>query len=589
MNSNSNNKTTSRPAFVNVTEAVINGRLYPNKENTVKNLKQYNNSNENTYNNENTSKPLVRKNNTNPKQQRILNKPIKDEDNKIEKEDYSEDSIYSLFDDKSKTDLIDFQKELERAKEVDTQEIEAIFSKEKQNNENNKIQLKMKYEHLVKEGHNKEKIKSFILFSEKERIRKILFNKDGENSSGDHLQNWQAYNEDVEKSNKRPVSSLISHADLKKAKIDECDIIHNNSTNETNIKDNNITDSVKKQPLQNIKENNKEDEDAGYFASKDQKINNKKDENLNDVVLPVNYYPGMPLFESITQDSVIYRYEDLDTEDSDDVLMVNEYVTDIFKYMYKSEMQCLPNPTTMILHPNIKQNRDILVNWMIKIHNQFNLLPETLYLAVNIMDRFLSIKLVDLDRLQLVGTVSLFIASKYEEVYSPSCKNFANVTDGACCEDDIIDGEIYVLQTLNFKLDYPNPMNFLRRISKADEYHMDCRTVAKYLLEITLVDFRFIGIPPSKCAAAAFFLAKKMMGRPYWDGNFIHYSGGYSKEKISPLVKMMMEYLEHPVIHDEFYKKYSTRRFCKASVASRDWAKRVIQQGFDVMDLHEQS
>ena len=40
MNSNSNNKTTSRPAFVNVTEAVINGRLYPNKENTVKNLKQ---------------------------------------------------------------------------------------------------------------------------------------------------------------------------------------------------------------------------------------------------------------------------------------------------------------------------------------------------------------------------------------------------------------------------------------------------------------------------------------------------------------------------------------------------------------------
>ena len=80
-----------------------------------------------------------------------------------------------------------------------------------------------------------------------------------------------------------------------------------------------------------------------------------------------------------------------------------------------------------------------------------------------------------------------------------------------------------------------------------------------------------------------------MMGRPYWDGNFIHYSGGYSKESITPLVKMMMEYLEHPVIHDEFYKKYSTRRFCKASVASRDWAKRVIQQGFNVMDLHEQS
>lgn len=555
---NTNKKATSRPAFANVTEAVVNGRLYTNIEHTTKNLKQLN---ENTY--KNMHKPVVRK--INHVKQRILNKPINEQ---------PEHNIYTLFDDHH-TILNDFHNELKQMEGVSTSDIDDLFTKERNNNENNKQRLKAKVDHLIKEGHNRDKIQSYIIMSEKERIRKTLLKNDENDMS------WQTYTEQYDKSNKRPLSSLITHEELKRAKLEGND--EKNSNND-------ITSSVKKQPLQRISE--LKEDNGPMEAKKEPKVeteNTNEKEDLTDIVLPANYYPGMALHEATTKDDVRYRYEDLDVEDNDDVLMVNEYVTDIFEYMYTSELQCLPNPATMILHPNIKQNRDILVNWMIKIHNQFNLLPETLYLAVNIMDRFLSIKLVDLDRLQLVGTVSLFIASKYEEVYSPSCKNFASVTDGACCEEDIVDGEIYVLQTLNFKLDYPNPMNFLRRISKADEYHMDCRTVAKYLLEITIVDFRFLGIPPSKCAAAAFFLAKKMMGRPYWDGNFIHYSGGYSKESITPLVKMMMEYLEHPVIHDEFYKKYSTRRFCKASVASRDWAKRVIQQGFNVMDLHEQS
>lgn len=553
---NTNKKATSRPAFANVTEAVVNGRLYPTTENTTKNLKQLN---EGTY--KYMQKPMVRK--MNHVKQRILNKP----------HEQPEHSIYTLFDDHH-TILSDFHNELKRMEGVSASEIDDVLTRERNNNESNRLRLEAKAEHLLKEGHSKDKIQSFIITSEKERIRRTLLKNDENDMS------WQAYTEQYDKSNKRPLSSLITHEELKRAKLEG---------NEDRNPNNEITSSVKKQPLQRISEQKEErgEVDAQREAKTEAGKTSEKEE-LDGIVLPANYYPGMALREGTTKDNVRYRYEDLDVEDNDDVLMVNEYVTDIFGYMYKSELQCLPNQATMVLHPNIKQNRDILVNWMIKIHNQFNLLPETLYLAVNIMDRFLSIKLVDLDRLQLVGTVSLFIASKYEEVYSPSCKNFASVTDGACCEEDIVDGEIYVLQTLNFKLDYPNPMNFLRRISKADEYHMDCRTVAKYLLEITIVDFRFLGIPPSKCAAAAFFLAKKMMGRPYWDGNFIHYSGGYSKENITPLVKMMMEYLEHPVIHDEFYKKYSTRRFCKASVASRDWAKRVIQQGFNVMDLHEQ-
>ncbi|SCW01134.1 LAFE_0D05820g1_1 [Lachancea fermentati] len=284
-----------------------------------------------------------------------------------------------------------------------------------------------------------------------------------------------------------------------------------------------------------------------------------------------------------------YEWEDLDAEDVNDPFMVSEYVNDIFEYLHKLEIMTLPNRHDLYKHSNIRQNRDILVNWMVKIHNKFGLLPETLYLALNIMDRFLCKELVQLEKLQLVGTACLFIAAKYEEVYSPSVKHFAYETDGACDEDEIREGEKFILKTLEFNLNYPNPMNFLRRISKADDYDIQSRTLAKYLLEMSVVDFRFIGILPSLCAAAAMFLSRKMLGKGKWDGNLIHYSGGYTREELAPVCNMIMDYLVQPVVHDEFFKKYASRKFMKASVISRQWAKKVVAHGYDIMTLHEVS
>lgn len=282
-----------------------------------------------------------------------------------------------------------------------------------------------------------------------------------------------------------------------------------------------------------------------------------------------------------------YEWEDLDAEDANDPFMVSEYVNDIFEYLHHLEVVTLPRKDDLYKHRNIRQNRDILVNWLVKIHNKFGLLPETLYLAINIMDRFLCKELVQLDKLQLVGTSCLFIASKYEEVYSPSIKHFASETDGACTEEEIKEGENFILKTLDFGLNYPNPMNFLRRISKADDYDIQSRTLAKFLLEISLVDFRFIGILPSLCAAAAMFLSRKMLGKGKWDGNLIHYCGGYTKDQLAPVCHMIMDYLVSPIVHDEFHRKYQSRRFMKASIISVQWALKVRKNDYDIMTLHE--
>lgn len=208
---------------------------------------------------------------------------------------------------------------------------------------------------------------------------------------------------------------------------------------------------------------------------------------------------------------------DLDAEDADDPLMVAEYVVEIFEYLRVLELTTMPNANYMDHQENLEWHlRGVLVDWLVEVHTRFHLLPETLFLAVNIIDRFLSARIVELERLQLVGITAMFIASKYEEVLSPHCQNFRHVADDGFSEDEILKAERFVLSALNYDLSYPNPINFLRRISKADNYDIQTRTLGKYLLEISLLDHKFMAYQPSHIAAASMYLARLILRRGEW-------------------------------------------------------------------------
>ncbi len=208
---------------------------------------------------------------------------------------------------------------------------------------------------------------------------------------------------------------------------------------------------------------------------------------------------------------------DLDAEDYDDPLMVAEYVVEIFDYLKVLEEATMPNPDYMEHQEHLEWHlRGVLVDWLVEVHTRFHLLPETIFLAINIVDRFLSARVVELEKLQLVGVTAMFIASKYEEVLSPHVQNFKHVADDSFTEEDILKAERFVLAALNYDLSYPNPMNFLRRISKADNYDIQTRTLGKYLLEISLLDHNFMKYHPSHIAAASMYLARLILERGEW-------------------------------------------------------------------------
>jgi hypothetical protein len=180
----------------------------------------------------------------------------------------------------------------------------------------------------------------------------------------------------------------------------------------------------------------------------------------------------------------------------------------------------MPNPNYMQEQQFINWGmRSTLVDWMISIHSYFRFLPETLFLATNILDRFLSIRLAHIDKLQLVGAASMFIAAKAEEMYTPGVQNFVTIADNAFTEAELLKAEQYMLKTVEWNLSYPNPINFLRRVSKADEYDVNVRTLAKFFCEIGVVEHKMMHIVPSLLAAASIWLGRLVLGSGEWVGD----------------------------------------------------------------------
>ena len=89
--------------------------------------------------------------------------------------------------------------------------------------------------------------------------------------------------------------------------------------------------------------------------------------------------------------------------------------------------------------------RTTLVDWLLQVHVRYHMLPETLWVAINIIDRFLSVRVVALQKLQLVGVTSMFIAAKYEEIIAPSVDEFVFMTENGYSKEEILKGERIIL------------------------------------------------------------------------------------------------------------------------------------------------
>ncbi|NXD81728.1 CCNB2 protein, partial [Halcyon senegalensis] len=259
------------------------------------------------------------------------------------------------------------------------------------------------------------------------------------------------------------------------------------------------------------------------------------------VLSPVPMDVSMQEEEDLCQafsDVLLSNVEDIDAEDGGNPQLCSDYVKDIYLYLRELELQQSVHPHYLDGKTINGRMRAILVDWLIQVHSRFQLLQETLYMCVAVMDRFLQSHPVPRKRLQLVGVTALLIASKYEEMFSPDIADFVYITDNAYTSDEIREMEIVILKELNFSLGRPLPIHFLRRASKAGEADAKQHTLAKYLMELTLIDYDMVHHRPSEIAAAALCLSQKILGHNKWDTKQQYYTG-YTEDSLVMTMKHM--------------------------------------------------
>ena len=166
-----------------------------------------------------------------------------------------------------------------------------------------------------------------------------------------------------------------------------------------------------------------------------------------------------------------------------------EYLNEIFENLYKEEIRMyavlkLTEITQSDLNEKIKAT---IVNWLIQVHFRFKLRDETLFLAIHLLDRFLTVKFIKRRRLQVLAITCLLIACKYEEIFSPEIRDLVCILDKRCSVEDILQAEVEILKVLKFEVTIPSVLRYFEILATKFDFTTEAYLFGKYLLELSLL------------------------------------------------------------------------------------------------------
>ncbi|XP_021776144.1 G2/mitotic-specific cyclin S13-7-like [Chenopodium quinoa] len=268
----------------------------------------------------------------------------------------------------------------------------------------------------------------------------------------------------------------------------------------------------------------------------------------------------------------------IDEGSIEDELAVVEYVEDIYNFYKIAEAESRVRDY-MDSQPDINEKmRSILVDWLIEVHYKFELRQETLYLTINIIDRFLSMKVVPRKELQLVGIASMLIACKYEEIWAPEVNDFVQISDKAYVREQVLAMEKTILGNMEWYLTVPTPYMFLTRYVKASvPANSELENMSYFFSELGMMNYATtIKYPPSLLAASSVYAARCTMNNsPSWAETLKHYTG-YSENQLTECARLLVSF--HMAAPENrlraVYKKFSKPD--NGAVALRSPAKSLL-------------
>ena len=268
-------------------------------------------------------------------------------------------------------------------------------------------------------------------------------------------------------------------------------------------------------------------------------------------------------------------------------------IEDMYKFFKKNELSHRTSDSYLREHgdqPFIDESiRYALVNWMTNLHCEFDMRPETLFLSVNLLDRFCEEceDVIEKSEIISLGVAALMLASKYEEVYYPCTRSFLKVTEGQVSKSSLLRMECEMLSawcssarfshtnrnsrsnigTLDFELTVPTAFTFLRRFLSrvTSPRYNDVASLAHYMCESTLQHGVFLNFLPSLVAASCVHLAMVLCGRTKSELKSLLVFVGYESRDLKICEMHLRRFIrnskEDPLDEEIIQRKYSLKKF----------------------------
>jgi cyclin B len=163
----------------------------------------------------------------------------------------------------------------------------------------------------------------------------------------------------------------------------------------------------------------------------------------------------------------------------------NEYLLEMYQNLLLEENNIKSLFGYMKIQTDINEKmRAMLIDWIIDVHFKFKLKADTLFLTVWLIDKYLSLKKIKRNKLQLIGVTCMLIACKYEEIYSPEVFDFVYITENSYDKKDILNLELEILTLLDFNVTVPTSNSFYEIISSLLCFSIQEFYLGKYLSEL---------------------------------------------------------------------------------------------------------
>lgn len=246
--------------------------------------------------------------------------------------------------------------------------------------------------------------------------------------------------------------------------------------------------------------------------------------------------------QAATQKAIKSNYREsilsLDQKFLDDPMQVSQYCKQIFIHYLREEKRYVLRPNWLKKSPNLCYYvRGFVVNHLIRWHHHFQLRQETLFLALYVMDKFISTRVTKRIEMQIICVTSLFIASKFEEVKVIRLDRYLRNCSDYITPDKVLVLEGHIMKALDFRLTLVCPHDFLKRIFYVTNTDIAKYTVACYLLEAFLFHDESASFLSSQKAIAAYFLTAELL-KVTFDKEKIRKYIQYDEEEVKKIIQI---------------------------------------------------